>query len=918
MFRVGISLVVVVLAIASSPAVAATRATIDATLDPATRTIAGTADLRLTNAGRAPLDEIVLVLYPNRFAAPEPGITDLRRPYVYPREELVPGGMTIADVELRRDGAAPLRLVDRRLEAVGAWPGTLLRLRLPVALGRGESATVHARFRTLLPERYGPFGVTDGDVVALGGWYPLLAARDETGAWLPVPEEAAPATPLARDRLDGRDRAGDPIEGVMRVPEGYTVAAANVRTATEPHRDATAIALAGSASLVASPRYRRHERVVDGAAVALLELPGRRARMFAPGRAAHAQAVLDEIELILRARPASLPAGPLVVAEAPLRLELTAPSAPGLAVVSDRILRVDPLLRDFHERALAAAVYGALLRARVAERERPADVAWVSDGVAAALADRYLTVERPHHRTVYDWIGLFNVFAIVDRFESAPKIPFARAFFPESRHADELADGVESFARDRPPGGTIFSKLRNEVGDAMFAAMIDAYVAGEAPLRTVAAERAGRSLDWLFDQWTAPYPERLDYAVRAARLNDRPAAAGDASAGTSPAEEPAYAHHLVLERASSRPVREAVEVEVRGGGDRRARLVWDDDRQRAEFVVTTPWRARRVVLDPERRLLEDTRVDDTRPRSVQLVLDSADVTVTSSEFGISGLFVARHRYDYRRDVGMAAFYSDRSIGFTLGPRVHFGTPIDATTYRHNLYGFYTFAGLRRSFDDDSRSEIRTHGALGGVGVRYDYTDEFWYDNPTETTKVRLFADLYDRRLGGDFDYGDWGARASAVRPLWTARTLVAAELLNAFSAPTGSGRVPNQGRYSLGGDLAIRGIPVQARLGENLVLGRFELRQMLVSDLDLSLADVLVLRRAQLRLFLDTGRVEDRRESLYRLRDFAVGVGVGVAAFYDFLGFYPAVAYIALAERVDRFAGVDNQVQVLFGTRQAF
>jgi hypothetical protein len=47
--------------------------------------------------------------------------------------------------------------------------------------------------------------------------------------------------------------------------------------------------------------------------------------------------------------------------------------------------------------------------------------------------------------------------------------------------------------------------------------------------------------------------------------------------------------------------------------------------------------------------------------------------------------------------------------------------------------------------------------------------------------------------------------------------------MNAFSAPTGGDRVPNQGRYSLGGDLAIRGIPVEERLGENIALARLEL-----------------------------------------------------------------------------------------------
>jgi len=897
----------------------ATRYTIDAGLVPDQRTIAGTVGVRLTNVSRAPLGEIALVLYPNRFREPEPGIDDLTRPYVYPHEELVPGGMTVDFMVLRRDDAAPATLLDVREEAIAGWPATLLRVRLPSALAPGETATIMTSFRTVLPERFGVFGATADAMVALRGWYPLLAARDPSGAWLAAPD-LGPAE----------------IEGAVRAPGGRTVV---VGTAIETAADADGVSLqmplgapgrggalpSGGPAILASARWVRHERLVDDTTIVFLELPARHGHMFAPGRPPHATIVLDTLEAIVRARPASVQLPPtLIVVEAPLRLELTAPSTPGLVVVSDRVLRVDPLLRTFHEGALAAAVYASLVQTTVATRERPVDAPWVTEGVASALADRYLATARPHHRTAYDWIGLFNLFAIVDRFESAPKIPFAYTFFPQSRHADELRDGLETFARDRPPGGTIVTKLRNEVGDPVFAATIDAYLDGQAPLRAVAAERAGRSLDWLFDDWTAPYPEPLNYALTDVRLNEE-AHAGTSNAattstdtGTSQDAGRRYEHHVAAERIAARAVREPVEIQVEGPGPERARLVWDDDKQRAEFVVTTPWRARRVTLDPNRRLLEDTRVDDFKPHPVQLVLDSADVTVTSSEFGVSGLFVARQRYDYRKDIGLIAFYNDRGVGFTVGPRVHFGTPNDPTSYRHNIYGFYLFEGLRRAFRDDTRPEIKTDGQLGGVGVRYDYTDEYWYNNPTDTTKLRLFADIYDRYLGSSFNYADWGVRASIVRPLLTHRTLGAVEILNAFSTPTGSDRVPNQGRYSLGGDLGVRAIPVQARLGENIALARFELRQMLAPELDLSIADLVVLRRLQLRLFVDTGHVEDRRESLYRLHDFAVGVGFGAATFYDFMGFYPAVAYIALAERVDRYSGVDNHVQFLFGTRQAF
>jgi hypothetical protein len=127
------------------------------------------------------------------------------------------------------------------------------------------------------------------------------------------------------------------------------------------------------------------------------------------------------------------------------------------------------------------------------------------------------------------------------------------------------------------------------VGDATFAAIVDRYIVGSAALRTVATASAGQPLDWLFDQWTAPYPEPLDYAVGDTRMNEE---GDDASGGT-------YRHRLKIQRVSPRAIREPVDIEVAGAGERRARLVWNSDSGEAEFVATTPWKARRVTLDPE-------------------------------------------------------------------------------------------------------------------------------------------------------------------------------------------------------------------------------------------------------------------------------------------------------------------------------
>lgn len=884
---------------------------IDAAFDPAARTITGTVEAHFINTSPAPIRDVALVLFPNRFAVPDSRIDDINRPFVYPRETFVAGGMTVAQVETRVAAPPPPKrakgvpvppaepawetVAAPRRDAIAGHPDTLLRITLPTPLAPGATATVRARFRTLFPERYGPFGSADGRFTAIDGWFPALPTLAADGTW----DTAIPPRPA-------------PVRGDLRAPTGFKVFVGET-LGPEPPADRFSFDVpAGSPpTFFAAEDYAAHSRDVDQGIVAFAELPARRAFALWPAEAHH-ERVLDAVERIIKERPAGVPftAKALLIVEAPLRLELTAQGGPHLVVVSDRLLRVHKLLREFHERELAQAVYAALVWEPIAARESPTDTPWVVEGVSAALADRWLATAHPHHRTVYDWIGILNVLAIVDRFESAPKLPFGRAFFPEGRQAVPLRDDRESLGRDRPPGRTIFTKLRNDVGDADFAATIDRYLAGgTATFRATATAVHGRALDTLFADWTQPYPRPLDYALADVALNAGP--------GTPAAAGATRTQRFSLIRRSERPVAEAVEVEVQGAEkDQRTRVTWNDDRPRTDLSIATPWRARRVLLDPDRKLLEDERVDNAVPRAPQVVLDSADVTVTSSEFGLSGLFVARQRYDYTKDIGLIGFFSDRSAGMHVGPRLHFGPRNDGTTYRHNLYGFYTLAGLRGDFRDDSRRGRGDDGMLSGVGLRYDYTDEYAWDNPTDQTKIRLFGDYFGRGLGSSYDYFDWGVRMSFVKPLFTPRTLLAVQLMNAFSSPVDSSRVPNQGRYSLGGDLAVRAVPVDERLGENVALARIELRQTIYPEVDHNFFDWVTFRHGQLRLFLDAGRVEDRRTSLYRPSDFAVGVGVGVAGMYDFMGFYPSVAYLAVAQRID---DVDESgVQFLFGTRQAF
>jgi len=322
-----------------------------------------------------------------------------------------------------------------------------------------------------------------------------------------------------------------------------------------------------------------------------------------------------------------------------------------------------------------------------------------------------------------------------------------------------------------------------------------------------------------------------------------------------------------------------------------------------------------ALIDPDRKLIETTRADNASPPTPQVVLDSAEVEISSTEFGFSGLVVGRARYDYRKDLAAAAFYTNRSVGVDAGPRLHWGTANDPTLYRNNLFAFYSVQALDGSFKDDRHPAERTHGHSNSLGVRYNYNDLYAFDNPSRSVDLRLFADWYDGALASDFNYVDWGASLVLTHPLWTPRTILAGEVTNGFSEPLGSSRVPNQGLYSLGGSRSIRDIGAEDELGRNIFTLRTELRQTLYPELDLNFLDLLVLRRTQVRLFVDSGHVDNAAGAVYDPSGYAVGTGIGFSLMYDFMGFFPSVAYFEIATRVDRN---QSDVQFLFGTRQAF
>jgi hypothetical protein len=830
--------------------------TIRARLGFAAPEIEGAVTIRWRNPGPGPARSMELLLFANRFRSID-GMDDLARHFLVAGGSYRAGGTELTAVE---EGGTALGW---RSAPVASMPeGTIVTVDLAHALGVGEETRLTVQFRTRLPNLLDSFGATGDLLIAAAGWFPQPTAGEShcpsparTTLSLTIPPESHLL--LGGKRFD----AQTPIEATMD----------------------------RQASLVLSRvPFTERSLSVGGRTVRIYSAPSDEfAHRISRNQDAE-DALADTLPDILSA---SKEPQELTIVRLPMRWYPSA-SATGMVLVSDRLFEIFPVLRPLHQRELAYAVFLDEELAAAAAREPPEDAGWVAEGLAWRRADELYRERFRSGREVQDWIRLFNVFAIVDRFDTAPRIPLIRPFYPARTSDDPLAIRLSGLCERRPPGRLLFGKLESLLGHDGFAALVARYGQTNTPMRKLLGDLGAAAF---VDAWLRPYVP-LNYALSDVQLN--------------PGDVPGATLRIDRESAENRP--DALDVGLEHEGSQEiASVKLDGEHTQQTLSTSAPVRA--VRLDPERRVVE-TRLDDNRvPGQFQLLLDSADVEVSSTEFGISTLLVGRRRYDYRKDLAIAGFYTSRGTGFDAGAQWHGGTPIDANLFRQNLFAYYTFVDLDPSFENKQKPEERTSGHLSGFGLRFNFADAFWFENPSTSHHVRLFFDGYDPALGSDFGFVQGGGSLTVTRAL-REDTVVAGQLMNGYTAATGNGLIPNQGLFSLGGFRAIRGIGAEEQLGKGIFLGRAEVRYMLPWRLDWNFEELLIARRVQAKIFVDTGQVANNSRRLYDPADFAVGVGGGLNLFYDFMGFFPTTFYLDVATRADRGANA----QVLFGVGQPF
>ncbi|MGH7803648.1 MAG: hypothetical protein ACREQJ_04825 [Candidatus Binatia bacterium] len=807
--------------------------------------IVTTERLRVRNDGGETLDHLPLRAFADRFRE-EPALDDLARHHLLSGSTYRAGGVEIRSVTVGGRAVA---------DDVTSVPASASVVKVPLGLASGGTAEIAVELVTRLPSLRDVFGCDERLLVAAGGW--MLVPLGPTGA------------PAAHD-----------LRAEVRIPAG-SEALLGGRFARSPE----ALSFEGPAEalgplVVSSIPFESRRWRAGNRRIVLHTLP----RADVVQRSGLSPTPEDALAEALRAIVArSAATEDLTLVRLPLGW-LPSYSSPEATLFSDRLFEILVELRPLHVRELAYAVFLGEEIALARRREAARDVGWIAEGLAWRRAQELYATGLRHGREVREWIDLFGVFAIVDRFETAPRIPLLRPFFPVLASDDPQGLRPETGLDERPPGRVLFSKLENRLRTERFAERLDAYRRGTRSFR----DELGAEESAFVDAWLRPAPN-IDYRLLSverdgSRVRVRVAREGEAAPD------------------------ETVEVAV---GDRRVPV--DLAEGAAAVEVEAEEGGETVELDPDRELLQESLEGDRDPPGVQVLLDSADVEVSSTEFGFSTLFVARRKYDYRKDLAAAAFINDRAYGLHSGFQLHGGKAIDRNLFRDNLFLYYAVEELERGFGEDRDDAPRAGGRLSGFGLRYNHFDSFWFENPSRSRHVRLFLDGYDRSLGSRYGFVRTGgslAVTHAVRP----DTIAALQLIAGFTLRTGDRSIPPQGLYGIGGFRAIRGIGADDDLDRHLAVVRAEIRRLLPFRLDLDLDEIVIARRLQVKAFVDAGRVARDAGRVFDVSEFAVGAGAGVNLFYDFLGFFPTSFYLDVATRVDR----RDSVQVLFGARQPF
>lgn len=852
---------------------------LDVRLDPAERTVEGSARLRFRNTSSSALHEIPLWLYPNRLRRRAADLGDVNFHWLYPR------GFSTGDIAVSsaRAGETPAAFV---VESTGQGPDTMARVRLPAPVPPGGNVNLTVDFRTRVPERNGALGCLDGRCRLMGGFYPFAPAIGPGGFALDEPPP----------RVDVQVRVAAPpgmtlvVAGSTFLTDGSPVEA---RADGEPY-----------ATILSERRLRESTLDVAGVHVRLLHArarpPSSADRPMPYVREDRLGLVLDAVERGLRFldRQGLPPArGELLFVEAPLRHQFVQGHG-RVILISDEIYRIFPAatLRKFHTFELLRALFDTRVAQALLDSETDRDLDLAADLVSSFLLDAFALGEFRRVEYARDLLSPVDFIPAVDQLMYAPLVASSSTYFGDIDERPGPGDDLTRFSADWPRGRLLYHKLLDLLGAAGIQTVVRKMVGDRQPLRAAAAAVWGGDIGWFFAQWLGPRPV-VNYRLSAVRVASRPGGA----------------EHVVVDvERQGADVLEPVELRVtdRSGGT--YDLVWRERGQTHTFEVDTRARLASVEIDPRRRLLEtatgslsasdDPRIDDRRPPRWRLLYQGFGALLNLSNLSANffALFTAKPQYDLRNAISFYGFHSESTQAGIGGSYARlFGGQADRNRLTSALFAGLAADRLDPTFGVAAGGDPTPGWRLAGhVGV--DHDDRDFIIDPWRAVGLGASVGYTLSALDDGRRFQQVGVGASALRLFELRPAQVLAVSLEAGATWIFGDAALRSQLTRAGGPAGLRGYGTDELLGRGRTVARLELRNRWVSDLSWNLAHLTIVRGLGSTLFVEGAAVTSCDGFTVGRDDVFWDAGASFRALHDAFGVHQQLFSVDVAVPLSR------------------
>ncbi|MEE2750981.1 MAG: hypothetical protein VX519_06095 [Myxococcota bacterium] len=532
----------------------------------------------------------------------------------------------------------------------------------------------------------------------------------------------------------------------------------------------------------------------------------------------------------------------VVFVEAPMLRRLVR-AGPGVVFLSDHAFRLSQPLVYLHREAIARSVLEASL---------PLEDSWHRSIAAVPLGREAAGLLREQDSLK----GLAGV-----RLPQAHTLfydgrtPFLSDVFGEVHSSDPLADDLEEILRERVPGRVVARWLDALGGEGAALGVAEGLKRGLGLAESMEAQGLDSGLALA---WAAPMPEQ-DLALEM-RGGGRP--------------------RLALERrveGPAAPVPVVVEVDD-------AREVWLTGEGSDEWTMEYDERVRKVVVDPERLILQPDRSNDRWPRGVWVVPAGylSAIHLTERRFEGTAWMTIRRPYNTHRLAQVVLTHNAEStasfeglVGRYLGPYR------DRMRRQHLVWGSVAAGILEPEFRPTNTGRYHTDVGLG-----------YSWDTRVSPYFPERGHRLWVRARGGAVPASDanWArvqTGLSGVR-MFRPGHAVAGRIALGVAA----GNVPHK-LLPIGGSGGLSSVPSNAALGNISTTVGSEYRVVLLDGLSVRLP-FYWLSQVQLIGGVEAGWLGQEGGSDPMQQRLGVGATLGVNVIADVMGMRPVMGGVAL------------------------